>query len=88
MKKKLSEAKASAAALKAGMSCEPKKPLAGSKCFGIYRRSSAHEETKAKAEAIAKRNLYDRGSFQNVSEIVFPLSSRPSSSSKSKPKSE
>ncbi|KAG7576058.1 Palmitoyltransferase DHHC domain [Arabidopsis thaliana x Arabidopsis arenosa] len=88
LKKRLSEAKASAAALKAGMSCESKKPTAASKCFGICGRSSAHEEGEAKAEAIVKRNLYDRGSFQNVSEIVFPLSSRPSSSSKSKQKSE
>lgn len=86
MKKKLSEAKASAAALKAGMSCE--QPLAERKCFGLCGRSSVHEEAEAKAEAIAKRNMYDRGSFQNVSEIVFPLSSRPSSSSKSKLKSE
>jgi palmitoyltransferase len=87
LNKKLSEAKASAAALKAGMSCELKKPSAESKCFGLCGRSSAREE-EVKADAIAKRNLYDRGSFQNVSEIVFPLSSRPSSSNKSKRKSE
>ncbi|CAA7041210.1 unnamed protein product [Microthlaspi erraticum] len=91
LRKNLSEAKKSAAAIKAGMPREPKKPLAKSKCFGLCGRSSTNVETEVKAEeAIAKRNLYDRGSFQNVSEIVFPLSSRPSSSSssKSKPKLE
>lgn len=65
MRKKLSEAKASSAALKAG---------------------TPYCEAEAKAQAIAKRNMYDRGSFQNVSEIVFPLSSRPHTSCKHTPK--
>ncbi|XP_010524891.1 PREDICTED: probable protein S-acyltransferase 17 [Tarenaya hassleriana] len=66
--KKLSEAKASAAALKGniqGSATEPDPPER--KC----RRSAA-------VEAIVVRNMYDRGSLSNVSEIVFPLSSRPS----------
>ncbi|KAL0744387.1 hypothetical protein Bca4012_085900 [Brassica carinata] len=87
-RKKLSEAKASSAALKAGTPyCEVKKR----KCLGLCGRSSSHDhddEAEAKAKAIVKRNMYDRGSFQNVSEIVFPLSSRPRTSCKSKPKSQ
>ncbi|XP_024015227.1 probable protein S-acyltransferase 17 isoform X2 [Eutrema salsugineum] len=85
LRKKLNEAKASSAALKTGVPSEPKKPSAKRKCLGLCGRS----ESEAKAEeAIPKRNLYDRGSFQNVSEIVFPLSSRPSTSCKSKRKCE
>lgn len=86
MRKKLSVAKASSAALKAGAPyCEVKKR----KCFGLCGRSSAHDdEAEAKAQAIVKRNMYDRGSFQNLSEIVFPLSSRPHTSYKPNPKSE
>ncbi|RID64452.1 hypothetical protein BRARA_E03389 [Brassica rapa] len=86
LRKKLSVAKASSAALKAGAPyCEVKKR----KCFGLCGRSSAHDdEAEAKAQAIVKRNMYDRGSFQNLSEIVFPLSSRPHTSYKPNPKSE
>ncbi|KAH0881543.1 hypothetical protein HID58_068937 [Brassica napus] len=65
LRKKLSEAKASSAALKAG---------------------TPYCEAEAKAQAIVKRNMYDRGSFQNLSEIVFPLSSRPHTSCKHTPK--
>ncbi|XP_010546659.1 PREDICTED: probable protein S-acyltransferase 17 isoform X2 [Tarenaya hassleriana] len=82
-KKKVSEAKASAAALKAsveGMTSERKLPEG--KCKALCRRRSALEG----AEAIVKRNIYDRGSFWNISEIVFPLSSRQSFR-KIKPKS-
>ncbi|KAF3609588.1 hypothetical protein DY000_02051451, partial [Brassica cretica] len=65
LRKKLSEAKASSAALKAG---------------------TPYCEAEAKAQAIVKRNMYDRGSFQNLSEIVFPFSSRPHTSCKHTPK--
>ncbi|XP_013612827.1 probable protein S-acyltransferase 17 isoform X2 [Brassica napus] len=71
LQKKISEAKASAAALKAGMSNTELERPAMSKWRGLWRRS------EAKAESIvAKRNMYDKGNFQNISEIVFPLSSR------------
>lgn len=71
MQKKISEAKASAAALKAGMSNTDLERSSKSKWRGLWRRS------EAKAEAIvAKRNMYDKGNFRNISEIVFPLSSR------------
>ncbi|XP_056841899.1 probable protein S-acyltransferase 17 isoform X2 [Raphanus sativus] len=52
------------------------------------RTSSAHDHDNEAEEAIVKRNVYDRGGFQNVSEIVFPLSSRPLTSCIPKPKSE
>ncbi|CAN6970116.1 hypothetical protein IGI04_033300 [Brassica rapa subsp. trilocularis] len=71
LQKKISEAKASAAALKAGMSNTELERPAMSKWRGLWRRS------EAKAESIvAKRNMYDKGNFRNISEIVFPLSSR------------
>ncbi|KAJ0253107.1 protein S-acyltransferase 17 [Hirschfeldia incana] len=71
LQKKISEAKASAAALKAGMRNTELEHPAKSKWKGLWRRS------EAKAVAIvAKRNMYDKGNFRNISEIVFPLSSR------------
>lgn len=68
LQKKISEAKESAAALKAGMELERSVER---KWRGLWRRS----EAKAK-DIIANRNLYDKGKFENISEIVFPLSSR------------
>ncbi|ESQ32268.1 hypothetical protein EUTSA_v10004370mg [Eutrema salsugineum] len=71
LQKKISEAKASAAALKAGMTNTELDRPAKSEWSGLWRRS------EAKAEAlIANRNMYDKGSLRNISEIVFPLSSR------------
>ncbi|CAH8387040.1 unnamed protein product [Eruca vesicaria subsp. sativa] len=71
LQKKISEAKASAAALKASMANAELERPAMSKWRGLWRRS------EAKAEAIvAKRNMYDKGNFRNISEIVYPLSSR------------
>ncbi|KAL5566181.1 hypothetical protein UlMin_029345 [Ulmus minor] len=72
--KKLHEAKASAAALKAsisGMSSE-KKPSPESKWRSFFRRSPLEDVE------VVKNNVYDKGCFQNICEIVFPLSTRPS----------
>lgn len=79
---KLNEARASAAALKAsinGMSSEAKRPE--SKCKSFFRRSPLED-----TEVIVKQNVYDKGFFHNIFEILFPLSTRPSFfKNKSKP---
>ncbi|XP_048235959.1 probable protein S-acyltransferase 17 isoform X2 [Ricinus communis] len=72
--RKLNEARTSAAALKAsisGMSGEAKHPE--SKCRAFFRRSPLEG-----AEVVIKRNMYDKGIFNNLGEIIFPLSTRPS----------
>ncbi|XP_050220674.1 probable protein S-acyltransferase 17 [Mercurialis annua] len=72
--KKLIEAKTSAAALKAsisGLSSKAKRPE--SKCTDIFRRSPLED-----SEEVVKRNMYDKGIFHNLGEIIFPLSSRSS----------
>ncbi|KAG8649703.1 probable protein S-acyltransferase 17 isoform X2 [Manihot esculenta] len=72
--RKLSEARASAAALKAsisGMSSEEKRPA--SKCKSFFQRSPLED-----VEVVVKRNMYDKGYFHNLCEIIFPLSTRPS----------
>ncbi|KAK2633600.1 hypothetical protein Ddye_028430 [Dipteronia dyeriana] len=69
--KKLREAKASAAALKAsinGMSSESK-PLE-SKWKAFFRRSPLEE-----AETVVK-NMYDKGIIHNIWEVITPLSTR------------
>ncbi|KAF3454395.1 hypothetical protein FNV43_RR04842 [Rhamnella rubrinervis] len=80
---KLNEARASAAALKAslnGMSSERKKPPE-SKWKALFRKSPLQD-----ADLVVKKNMYDKGFIQNLSEIIFPLSTRPSfSQNKSKP---
>ncbi|KAL1214877.1 putative protein S-acyltransferase 17 [Cardamine amara subsp. amara] len=73
LQKKISEAKESAAALKAGMTNIELEHSVERKWRGLWRRS----EAKSKV-IIANRNLYDKGNFENISEIVFPLSSRQS----------
>ncbi|KAI9186216.1 hypothetical protein LWI28_014954 [Acer negundo] len=82
--RKLREAKASAAALKAsinGMSSESKPPE--SKCKAFFRRSPLEE-----AETVVKNNMYDKGIIHNIWEIITPLSTRRSfSQTKSKLKS-
>ncbi|RWW29532.1 hypothetical protein GW17_00005941, partial [Ensete ventricosum] len=73
-KRKLNEAKASAAALKAGIQTineEAKAPE--SKWRAFFRRSPLQND-----DAIAKNNLYDQGIISNICEIVFPLSERKS----------
>ncbi|XP_010279466.1 PREDICTED: probable protein S-acyltransferase 17 isoform X2 [Nelumbo nucifera] len=73
-KRKVNEAKVSAAALKAsisGMSVEKKPPE--SKWRAFFRRSPLED-----AEAVVKNNIYDKGILCNLYEVVFPLSTRPS----------
>jgi len=70
---KVHEAKASDAALKAsisGLSNESKPPVNKWKAF--FRRSRLEDVQ------IVKNNYYDKGFMQNLHEIVFPLSTRPS----------
>lgn len=70
---KVHEAKASDAALKAsisGLSNESKPPVNKWKAF--FRRSRLEDVQ------IVKKNYYDKGFIQNLHEIVFPLSTRPS----------
>ncbi|XP_073108836.1 probable protein S-acyltransferase 17 isoform X3 [Elaeis guineensis] len=73
-KRKLNEAKSSAAALKAsihavtGESNPPK-----SKWRAFFRRSPLQNE-----EVVVKNNVYDQGIASNLFEIVFPLSERRS----------
>ncbi|KAK0602648.1 hypothetical protein LWI29_035654 [Acer saccharum] len=79
--RKIKEAKASAAALKAsinGMSSESKPPESKWKAF--FRRSPLEE-----AETVVKNNMYDKGIIHNIWEIITPLSTRRSfSQTKSK----
>lgn len=70
-KRKVNEAKASAAALKsslAELSNEQKPPLSKWKAF--FKRSPLKDTEPV------KNNIYDRGYIRNLSEIIFPLSSR------------
>lgn len=70
-KRKVNEAKASAAALKsslAELSYEQKPPQSKWKTF--FRRSPLKDTEPV------KNNIYDRGYIHNLSEIIFPLSSR------------
>ncbi|XVF06183.1 hypothetical protein REPUB_Repub06bG0025400 [Reevesia pubescens] len=72
--KKLSEARASTAALKAsisGMNSEVKPPE--SKCKSFFRRSPLED-----TEAVIKNNVYDKGFFHNIYEVIFPVSTRAS----------
>ncbi|CAI0383685.1 unnamed protein product [Linum tenue] len=73
--KKLNEARASAAALKASISdlrMEAKPPESKWKAF--FRKSPLEDAV----EAIAKQNTYNKGWFSNLGEVIFPFSSRPS----------
>ncbi|CAL9105990.1 probable protein S-acyltransferase 17 isoform X1 [Musa acuminata AAA Group] len=73
-KRKLNEAKASAAALKAGIQAiseEAKAPE--SKWRAFFRRSPLQND-----DVIVKNNLYDQGLISNICEIIFPLSERKS----------
>ncbi|KAI3883396.1 hypothetical protein MKX03_009629 [Papaver bracteatum] len=74
LKMKINEAKVSAAALKAsisGMTGETKPPESKWKAF--FRKSPLED-----VEVIVKDNIYDKGFFSNLNEIVFPLSTRRS----------
>ncbi|KAK4282840.1 hypothetical protein QN277_014168 [Acacia crassicarpa] len=71
--RKLNEAKASAAALRAsisGMSSD-RKPLL-SKWRAFFQRSPLQDGQ------IVQNNVYDKGFVHNVVEVIYPLSSRPS----------
>lgn len=72
-KRKLNEAKASAAALKANMLAMNEGKTPESKWRALFRRSPLHNE-----EAVVKCNMYDRGVLRNLLEIMFPLSGRSS----------
>lgn len=71
--RKVNEAKASAAALKASISGlnDERKPCE-SKWKAFFRKSRLEEVE------VIKNNIYDGGFFHNLSEIIFPLSRRPS----------
>uniref|UniRef100_A0A803PU68 S-acyltransferase n=1 Tax=Cannabis sativa TaxID=3483 RepID=A0A803PU68_CANSA len=78
--KKLNEAKASTEALKASISemGSETKP-AESKWKLLCRRSPLED-----VEVVVKNNMYDRGFFHNLCEIIFPLSTRSSFVSQTK----
>lgn len=72
-KRKVNEAKASAAALKASLAelnHEKKHPVSKWKAF--FQRSRLEEVE------VVKNNIYDKGVLQNVFEILVPLSTRRS----------
>ncbi|XP_039019238.1 probable protein S-acyltransferase 17 isoform X2 [Hibiscus syriacus] len=74
--KKLSEARASSVALKASidrMDSERKPP--DNKCKSFFRRSPLEN-----TEAVAKNNVYDKGFFHNLYEVIFPVPTRASHS--------
>lgn len=75
-KRKVNEAKASAAALKSSLSAmngEARQPE--SKWRSFFRRSPLQN---VEVEAVVKNNIYDKGAFCNLGEIIFPLSERSS----------
>ncbi|XP_021773015.1 probable protein S-acyltransferase 17 [Chenopodium quinoa] len=74
LQRKINEAKASAAALKAsisGLNSESKPPE--SKWKSYFRRSPLRD-----AEAVVTKNIYDKGVVHNLCEIIFPYSTRSS----------
>ncbi|KAK6911485.1 Palmitoyltransferase, DHHC domain [Dillenia turbinata] len=72
--KKLNEAKASEAALKASISgLSPDKKAPEGKWKSFFRRSPLEH-----VDTVVKNNKYDKGYFHNICEIIFPYSSRPS----------
>ncbi|EXB93883.1 putative S-acyltransferase [Morus notabilis] len=74
LKKKINEAKASAAALKASISeMNSERKPSESKWRSFFRRSPLED-----AEVVVKNNVYDRGFLRNLCEIIFPFSSRSS----------
>nr|AQY17496.1 putative protein S-acyltransferase 17 [Liriodendron chinense] len=73
-KRKLNEAKASSAALKASIYATNGEVMPPeSKWRMFFRRSSKKNE-----EVVVKDNIYDRGAFRNLLEIMCPLSGRRS----------
>ncbi|XP_039146285.1 probable protein S-acyltransferase 17 [Dioscorea cayenensis subsp. rotundata] len=74
-KKKINEAKASAAALKASLQSMngEGKAIKHSKWRAFFRKSPLQYE-----EEVIKNNIYDQGIIKNLLEILFPLSERSS----------
>lgn len=75
--RKVKEAKASTEALKASLddlSQDTTKPQQ-SKWKSFFKRSKLQQDDSVE---ITKNNIYDRGFFQNLYEIIYPLSSRHS----------
>ncbi|KAJ8440140.1 hypothetical protein Cgig2_003465 [Carnegiea gigantea] len=74
LQRKINEAKASTAALKASiseLSAESRPPP--NKWRSFFRRSPLED-----AEKVVKKNIYDKGILHNLCEVVFPPSTRPS----------
>ncbi|KAL6989604.1 putative protein S-acyltransferase 17 [Sarracenia purpurea var. burkii] len=73
-RQKIHEARASAVALNASISglSNETKPPPESKWKAFFRRS------RLEGVSIGKDNIYDKGFFHNLCEIIFPLSTRPS----------
>lgn len=74
LQRKINEAKASTAALKASISelSAESKP-SPSKWKSFFRRSPLEA-----AQKVVKKNIYDKGILHNLCEVVFPPSTRPS----------
>ncbi|GMI84461.1 hypothetical protein like AT3G04970 [Hibiscus trionum] len=69
--KKLNEARAALNVNTTGMNTEGK-PQA-SKCKSFFRRFLPQE-----TEVVVRRNVYDKGFFHNIYEVIFPVSTRAS----------
>lgn len=74
-KRKINEAKASAAALKASLQSMngEGKAIKHGKWWAFFRKSPLQYE-----EEVIKNNIYDQGIIKNLHEILFPLSQRSS----------
>ncbi|KAL4341986.1 hypothetical protein GQ457_08G005090 [Hibiscus cannabinus] len=69
--KKLNEARAALNMNTTGMNTEGKPPE--SKCKSFFRRFLLQE-----TEVVVRKNLYDKGFFHNIYEVIFPVSTRAS----------
>ncbi|KAI5676043.1 hypothetical protein M9H77_06993 [Catharanthus roseus] len=72
LQRKINEAKASEAGLKESLDQLSHRKLPERKWKAIFRRSRLEEA------AVVKNNIYDKGLFLNIFEIIFPFSSRRS----------
>ncbi|XP_020273047.1 probable protein S-acyltransferase 17 isoform X4 [Asparagus officinalis] len=73
-KRKVNEAKASAAAVRASINAMNREAKAQESKWRLFFRKSPLQNV----EVVVKDNIYDRGIFSNISEIVVPLSERRS----------
>ncbi|KAK8620238.1 hypothetical protein V6N13_066719 [Hibiscus sabdariffa] len=69
--KKLNEARAALNMNTTGMNMEGKPPE--SKCKSFFRRFLLQE-----TEVVVRKNVYDKGFFHNIYEVIFPVSTRAS----------